>query len=252
MNLMTTAGAAGTTDEQFQEALDRFGGEHVNYRNFLYRNLQQDDDMYFARLARAADKARELAERREETLARLDQLPALRERAIRQYGSVEAYAEHLAAEDEAELDSDVSMYMESYERSRAEHLREVYEENRRDESYLDVEHLSWVANGARAGAAGDPTNGRSDFWSRRTRSGVVDDVRDAAANVSGNRLQAYDDEIRVYSALLAATTDADRQAMLRERIGVIEQIKAADTRLVTQDVESEGAAGAIRGATQGE
>ena len=39
--------------------------------------------------------------------------------------------------------------------------------------------------------------------------------------------------------------------MLRERIGVIEQIKAADTRLVTQDVESEGAAGAIRGATEG-
>ena len=253
MSLMSTAGAEGTTDEQFQEALDRFGGEHVNYRNFLYQSLQQDEEIYFSRLGRAAEKARELEERREATLERLErleELPALRERAIRQYGSVEAYAEHLAAEDEAELDADVAMYMESYERSRAENLRRVYEENRRDEAYLDVEHLGWVASGAAVGGDGDPTNGRSDFWSRRTRNSVVDDVRDAAASISGNRLQAYDDEIRVYNALLAVTTDEGRRRMLTERISVIEQIKAADSRLVTQNVESEGAAGAIRGASE--
>ena len=62
------------------------------------------------------------------------QLPALRERAIRQYGSVEAYAEHLADQDEAELDCDVQTYMQSYNASRERHLREVYEDGRRDEA----------------------------------------------------------------------------------------------------------------------
>ena len=237
----------GALDEEgFQEALDRFSGAHVNWRNYLYRPLEQDEQVYMGRLQRAAERAQQLAARREETLARLDELPALRDRAIRQYGSVEAYAEHLADQDEAELDRDVQTYMQSYNASRERHLREVYEDGRRDEAYLADPSLAWVASGARPGAAGDPTHGREDAWARRTRRRLAEDFADEAGGLSENRIQAYDDEVRALTLARDAVSDPRRRALLDERIALIRRLQEADRRLVTEHVSSEGAAGALR------
>src|SRR5690606_29303245 len=102
------------SDEKFEEALARFNDTHIDYRNFLYKELATEEDIYFARLTRAAQEAKVLEDRRNQTLQRLDQYPALKAAVVRQHGTVEAYEAHLLSEDEKKVDDMVLKYMDSY------------------------------------------------------------------------------------------------------------------------------------------
>ena len=225
----------------FREALDQFGGEHVGYRNFLYQPLFQDEQQYMTRLQGAAEEARRLAERREQVLERATQLPAIRAAAIREHGSLEGYAAHLAEQDEATLDARVNEILQSYNRQRDAHMAEVYQGDRRESPYLAGVTPAWVQDGG--------LTQRSDFFARFVRSSRGDDLREQARDISGNRLQAYDDELAVLNLARRATADETRQRILSERISLVEGLRDADRRLGARTteatVETPGAGGTL-------
>ena len=247
--LFDRTSAADISDEDFAAELAAFNAVHIDYRNFLYAPLAEDEARYNARLEGVSRDALRLAQRREEIVARLDQLPALKARAEREHGSVEGYLRSLEERDEAELNERVAEIMETYNRARQGHLEEVYTDHRRDDAYFDHDAAVWVAGGARAGASGDPASGRSDSHGRRIRSRVEGDVLDSARDVSRNRLQAYDDHIAVLEALRQAHAgNATREAAIAEQIAQMQEIKRRDGELMgvtTTDVDSDGAAGTI-------
>jgi len=229
----------------FEEALGQFEELHGDYRNHLYKSLQGDDEIYYARLNEAARKAKLAADKRVQSLARLDQLPALKAAVLRQYGSIEAYAAELEKKDEAELDALVARAQESYNINREAHLREVYEGRRRSSSYLDDANLAYAARGALPGAAGDPYRGRNDLFARWGRESLRNELRDAASEISLNRLQAYADQAAALRLAMSLTTDSVRRNALRGAMERVERLHEADAKL--SGVSSRGAAGALSG-----
>src|SRR5690606_37528006 len=111
-----------------------------DYRNFLYRELLQDEAVLAQRLEKAARDAKLAADKREVAIQRLRQFPALQGNIVQRYGSLEKYAEHLAREDEAEVARKVELATESFKKSREEHLRAVYEDGRRADALLQGVH----------------------------------------------------------------------------------------------------------------
>ncbi|MDF1667484.1 MAG: hypothetical protein P1V97_37430, partial [Planctomycetota bacterium] len=235
----------GMSDEKFAEALDKFNGSHVDYRNYLYKPLAMDEQIYYARLTKAARKAKILEDKRKTRLEKLEKYPALKATVLRRYGTLEKYADHLAREDEKELDAQVATYLESYNLNREAHLKEVYEGNKRGGSYLNTEHALWVANGAKAGAPGDPYRGRNDYFARSGREGLVSDFREAAFGISKNRIEAYSDQEAALRLALKTTDDPEKKKLIGELISALGEIKDKDAKLGS--VTSDGAVGALRG-----
>jgi len=232
-----------TTDES--EALAREAGAHVHHRPWLnYRdNKNAALDLTTQPWVLAIDADEEVS-------------PALRASIVRRYGSVEAYADALVRDDEAEIEREVNTYVDSYNLTRARHLEEVYRGNRRDGPLLaDVDHLDWLLAGGRAGAPADPFDGRTDVFADWGRERARAALASAWSDASRNRLQAYDDEAEVLAAVagslrrrgradLAAVLDSNRAAVLllrtadqalidgnglidtRDRQGLIERVRS--------------------------
>ncbi|MCW8140921.1 MAG: FAD-dependent oxidoreductase, partial [Planctomycetota bacterium] len=166
-DLLRVTGDPASTPEQVREAVARHHEAWGEYRNFLYGPLHQDEVLYASRLEKAARRAKILADERAAALARLASQPALRRNIEARHGSLEAYADARAREDEASITREVEEYTAAYLRDRDAHLREVYEGNRRGSDLLaGLEHADWLARGARPGAAGDPWDGRTDPFAR--------------------------------------------------------------------------------------
>ena len=245
--LFHAAGDAELSAEEFETALDDFDQSQAEFRNFLYRALDRDEQLYQSRIERLAERARANEDRSAEIRERLEQLPALRAAVERRHGSIDAYIRARTADENADIEEDLTEALRVYGRDRERHLREVYTDNRRDDAYLASSAARrFAALGGRPGSEGDPTRGRSDLAARRVRQALVSDLADEARNVSENRLQAYDDHAAALRLVRSATTDPARQAALDRRIAMVERLQRADRRLVLgQDVESEGAAGAL-------
>ncbi len=226
--------------DTLEAAAEGYHAAWTAYRDYLYAPLQQDEVIFAGRLERAAREAKLADDRRAAALERLAEHPALRRSVESRYGSLDGYAEHLVREDEAELARQVELASESYNRAREEHLREVYEEGRRDEPLLDAlsaGELGWALRGGRAGAPGDPYGARTDPFAELGRGRVRSRLSDALGDASRNRLQAYDDEAAVVRAALGALGDeaGELGAPLRDLLRRIERTRAMDDALVHGD-----------------
>jgi hypothetical protein len=214
---------------------DAYHAAHNDYRNFLYRALEEDEIELARRLEGVARRAKLTADKQRTTLKKLGQYPALRARALKDFPTLEAYAAHHAREAESELQEEVRKVFKSYERARAKHLEGVYAGPRRKSAFLaDVSDVDWLLAGAQPGAAGDPSQGRSDIFGRKARERSLAGLHDALGEVSSNRLQAYEDEreliARARKALLGAgRTDAG--ALLSEYLARIDRLADADQQL---------------------
>jgi len=224
------AAAAADSPAAFEAALDGYHDAWTAYRDHLYAPLHQDEALLAERLKRPAEAAKEAADTRAEVLERIAQRPELRARVVRDHGSLEAYAEHLVAEDEAELAAETQRYFTSYTHDRERHLREIYREHRRDAPLLDgVDDLSWLLTGADPDADADPYGGRGDVFARMGRWTTRRGLRGALKDASRNRPQAYEDELEVLDAL--ATVYAGRPTFL----DVIAERRASVRELMQKD-----------------
>ncbi|MGE0712820.1 MAG: hypothetical protein AB7N76_34345 [Planctomycetota bacterium] len=228
-------GDRSRSKQQVSDAADRYHAAWIDYRNYLYRPLNVEEARFAERLEGVARDAKLAADRRQAALDKLKKYPALARRVEAQSGSVERYAEHLVATDEAEIARKVSQYGESYDRARAALLEDVYDGDRRAGALLaGVEDADWLLLGGKAGAAGDPWSGRSDVFAGWGRSRAQSGLGSALERVSSNRLQAYEDERAVLEAAAQAAERAglgERAALLRDLSAQVERTRAMDEQL---------------------
>ncbi len=250
---------ANATPESISAAARRLHTAWTDYRDFLYRPLQQDEVLFAARLERAARKAKLATDRHDAAIKRIANHPALLARTIKSHGSLEGYADRLVAEANAELQKEIATYADSYNTARDTHLEEVYDANRRDSSYLDgVDALDFVIAGATPGSVGDPYANRTDALARRGRDKLREGLHDALDSPSGNRLQAYEDELEVLNAVraslrandqadLAEALDATRSAVNKTRVLDEQLVHGADGGFLTT-LSSKGVSGTLESA----
>ena len=231
------AGDPNATPAQVKEASDKYHDAWIDYRNYLYTPVYMEEALYAERLGGLAREAKLAADKRAAALDRVAKHPAMRKSMERRYGSLEGYADHLMKADEAELDRKANMYSESYVNALGEGLEKVYRGNVREEGILDgVEDLDWHLRGGVEGAAGDPYGRRSDLLASAGRSWSDRGMRAALKNTSTNRIQAYDDEAEILTAMatdLRARGLAGNAAPIEDLLKLIERTKTMDMELVT-------------------
>ncbi|MBL4850593.1 MAG: succinylglutamate desuccinylase/aspartoacylase family protein [Planctomycetes bacterium] len=221
-DLIAASADPKVTPASLEAALKAAGTAWADYRNFLYTPLQSHELMLAARLERHATQAKVLADRRRATLERIQTRAALRANVERRYGSLEGYAKARLRADEAELQAKVDGLLTRAALEREQLWKEVYEGERRKEALLaNVADLPWLLAGARRGAVGDPFGAREDAFARWGRNRASEKLRDALRGVSSNRLQAYQDERALYSALSTS---------LAGRTELIARVQAASER----------------------
>jgi hypothetical protein len=224
------------TPASVRAASDAYHNAWIDYRDFLYGPLHADELTLAARLEKVARQARILATRREGTLARLDRVPSIKANVISRFGSLEAYSSHLLRKDEEELQAKVKTYLQSYEATRSDHLREVYEDNRRSGDLLaGIQQPEWALRGSRTNSPRDPWGSRGDLFARWGRTNSTKGVAAALGNVSSNRLQAYEDEAALLERL-AAMAKADGRAGVSDELTLalerVKRLHRADAALV--------------------
>jgi hypothetical protein len=241
------------TRESIQEATDAYHTAWVDYRNYLYTPLQNDEMIFAERLEGVARRAKLAADERAASLERLNdpRFSALRDNIVARYGSIEAYSEHLTSESEADLLGDVETYTDSYNLNRENHLAEVYEDGRRDASILaDVDHGLWSVAGGEVGALGDPLNGRSDLFSNMARSRARGAFLDALGDPSDNRLESYEDEaalLSLASEYLAENGRDNLTAPIDETTGFVRATAVLDHNLFNGDGSIDTTGDEVRG-----
>jgi len=224
-----TPEAAATAAEAYHEAW-------IGYRDFLYGPLHMDEAQLAQRLEGLARRAKIDADKRQAAIERVEAHPSLKARMIARYGSLEAYAEHLLSESEAEISKDVNTYVESFNLNRKKHLDEVYFSNRRGTSFLDgLQYRDWLLSGGAAGSEGDPWSGRTDPWAAWGRNRAKSSLADALAGAGTNRLQAYEDEAALFTRLAEQARDRGQVEVaetLERRAAVAKALRDADESLI--------------------
>lgn len=207
--------------ESVSAGAEAIHGAFTDYRDFLYTPLLLDEARFAARMARVARKAKLAEDQRVDVRGRLAGHKALEAEIHGRHGTTDLYASQLSAKEDKKLARDVATFVDSYERSRAEHLREVYEDHRRDSPLLER-------------SLDDPYRGRDDLLARKARERERAHLRDALLDVSQNRLQAYADEAELLSAA-AASLRARGRPDLAESLDAlkarVQAIAEADRRL---------------------
>jgi hypothetical protein len=224
-----------------------------DYRRFLYRPLEVDDAVFSDRLVTVARDAKLEADERAALIARVTNKPALLASIKGRHGTVEAYADARLGKRQREIASRAKAALDSYEKSRDEHLDAIYRDNRRETPFLQgVDNLDWLLGGGRPNAVGDPWNGRADFNARKARQSALRDLSSGFLSVSRNKLESYDDEIELFKRLAARMRHDGRNEeakVIDARREQVEALVAADRALTGN---SEGATGAVERALSGE
>lgn len=229
---LLAAARAGASPARLAELLDRFQEAHIAYRDLLLRDVVAAEATYNASLARAARAAKVMADERAAAESRLRLLPALRASVVARHGSVEAYLDSLTRDRRAELEADLERAMTTLERARAAALRAVYDENRRGGAYLP--------SGGRA------AEGLLGYFERL---GVRSELR----NLSGNRSQAYDDELAALAHVRAAVAnDPARRALVDDAIATTSEIGRRDRALFRGDEPAAAPTPGLRGVLERE
>lgn len=221
------------------------------YRAFLYRPLEVDDAVFSDRLVKVARDAKLEADERAALLTRVAKSPALLASIKERHGSLEAYADSRLGKRRSEIEAKAKAALDSYEQSRDKHLKGIYEDNRRDTAFLqDVDNLDWLLGGGQRDAVGDPRNGRTDFSSRKARQRAQRELNESLLQVSGNKLESYDDEISLLDRVAARMRQDGREALAGVIDAQREQVQAlvaADRALIGN---STGATDALEGALE--
>ena len=208
----------------------------IGYRDFLYGPLHLDEAQLAQRLEGLARRAKIDADKRQAAIQRVEAHPALKARMVDRYGSLEAYAEHLLSESEAEISKDVNTYVESFNLNRKKHLDEVYFSNRRETSFLaGLPNDDWLLSGGAAGTSGDPWSGRTDLWAEWGRDRAKSSLADALAGAGTNRLQGYEDEASLFTRLADQARgrgQAEVAEVLARRAAVAKALRDADESLI--------------------
>jgi len=243
--------------EEVRAASDAYHGAWIDYRDYLYGPLHAEEIRLAEKLEGLAEKAKLAEDKRKAAVDNLGQNPNLAENLIKRFGSVEAYADHLTKQGNAELDAEVNELLESYEQRRRAQLEGVYRAGRRSEPFLaDLGHMDWALRGARAGDPGDPWRGRTDTFSKHGRERARAGLEDALSGGSKNRLQAYEDEASVYASMATLFRDRGQRELAEEferRREIVRATGQADTALYENggaiDARArQGLSDAIRGA----
>jgi len=213
---LDAAREANATPESLQAAAEAYDTAWTRYRDFLYAPLFAAEAQVAHRMEALAETAKELDDKRREVLARIERFPRLRQSIRTHHGSLEAYAQHLVAEDEATLQADLDRILGSYERQRREQLREVYDANRRSGSYLTAAVTAELIRGA--------TRTGSLVWRSQLRE-----------RASQNRLQTYADELQVFALAQQLVRDEAQRAALEDYAERVRATHAADEQLAHGD-----------------
>jgi hypothetical protein len=183
------------------------------YRRYLLAPLLEEEARFTGRLRKAAVRAKRLADERTAALARLGNLPGLRDTVLTTHGSEDAYLDALQRERRERLEADLRTYGEAYARAMASHTDAVFHGERREAAYLE---------------GIDPT---APFAARPA-------LRSALRQASANRLQTYADEAEVL-ALATRLRGGEPFAHAARRV---EAERAADGALA----DARGLSGALR------
>jgi hypothetical protein len=220
-------------------ASDAYHQAWTAYRDHLYRPLHLEEARLARRLEPLAREAKRSADQRAAIRSLLARHPLLGSHAASQAGSVPAYAKALTQGADEALRQRIERVLTSYQRAREQQLEAVYRGPRRPTPFLgELADDGWLLRGARAGQAGDPWTGRGDLLARRGRAGARADLRDALAEPSRNRLQAYEDELAVLEAARRALQKVGRDdlvAGLDAGIDRVRRTQALDQRLIGGD-----------------
>ncbi len=212
---------------ELEAALAAHAQAWTGWRDHLLAPLAAEDARLQARLAGFARRAKILADERAAATVGLEAQPALAARIVARHGSLEAWADARAREDEASLQDDVDLALAAHTRARDEVLRAAYGAPRRGAPlFAGVSHLEWAARGGLA--AGDPWRGRRDplaAWARRSARSTFDA---ALGRASRNRLEAYGDERAVLE--LAARLLGARGVPVRSAAALATRAEALDAR----------------------
>ncbi|HBP18683.1 MAG TPA: hypothetical protein DEA08_12965 [Planctomycetes bacterium] len=199
--LLATANAS-PSPERLREASEQYREAYNGYRDHLYQPLELQEAIFADRLQRYARQAKLLADRREAALAKVAGNAALERSLSERHGSLEAYAASLTQDEEAKLERELSLYVDSYNTNREAALEDVYRGNRREGSWLaGLEHREWLLSGAPTGASNDPFAERGDVFANWGRSRARSSFEDLLGSGSRNRLQTYEDEQELLQAL---------------------------------------------------
>jgi hypothetical protein len=202
----------------------------IAYREYQTRSLDADEATLATRLAKLARTAKVNADGRAAAVDRVRKHSALTKSVVARYGSVDAYAAARAKADEDALAASLSTALRSYEASRAEHLRQVYEEGRRGAPLLkDVEHLDWLL-----GEGSDPYGDASGPFARLGRYRLRANLESALRAPSANRLETYRDEADVLEAVASGLRSRGQANAARAVATVLDglrRLEAADTQL---------------------
>lgn len=200
--------AAATSPDEVAAAAARYGDAWTAWRDHLLTGAVIEDARLRERLEKIARRAKLLDDERRAARAALERAPALRDDAVRRHGSVDAWAEARAAEDEARVRADLEAALAAHTRAVDAITAAAYGAPRRAAPLLDgVAHLPWLLLGAAAGAPGDPWGDRADVLARWGRDRARAGLDRAHGRASPNRLQAYDDQAAVLAAAAAALRD---------------------------------------------
>lgn len=219
-------------------ALEEFRAAHESWRERQLAPAGELERRFQRDLESAAEEARRRHETRAELVRRLEQLPALKARAIAEHGSVEAF---VAAREEAKdkaLQAQVEEAGARLEEGRLALLQQLATEGRRDGDYLETEGRDWLARGAQAGGAGDPFAGRTDLPARRSRRSLREDWLEGARRVSENRPQSFADQLAVLRlARRVAKNDAQRTSLDSE-LAQLQELARLDAAMLTPATET--------------
>ncbi|MEZ6183616.1 MAG: hypothetical protein R3F62_01245 [Planctomycetota bacterium] len=205
------------TPDAVEAAAREYHDAYGAWRNFLFADVQAQDAWLAQHAEGMAELAKEAQDRRALVLQRVERLPNLKARVLADHGTLEAYAEHLVAEDEAELITTMNGYLETYNQRREEGLEAVYESNERGTPLVNK------LQGSALSALTAPAAGTA--FSRMARPAEVDRFEEALGKPSKNRFESYGDESLLLEELersLRATSReplAERVKLVRELVG---------------------------------
>jgi hypothetical protein len=212
-----------------------------DYRDFLYRPVFQEELLFAARLEKLARDAKVSADRRSVTVERLKKSPNLAKNITGRYGSLEAYAEHLNKENDAELGAKIEDAAKRFEANRRGHLAEIYTEEDTGPMLAGVEGLESAFGGP--GAYGD----RTDGYASHGRSADLRALRRALANPPEGRLGTYGAEAELLEAAKAALLsrgEDDLATALDSTLGLVSSNESKDRAI--GKMAKKGLSGALR------
>jgi DNA uptake protein ComE-like DNA-binding protein len=215
------------TEEALNGAVLDYHMAWIDYRNWLYTPLFQAETIFANRLESVARDAKLAEDKRSAMLATLENNPGLAENILSRHASLDAYAQAITAEADAQVERDVDMYMKSYQDARDASMRDVYEGERRDGAMLDgVSELAWSREVESGGFMG--------IGARTSRDRIVTKLR----TVSDNRLQTYEDEaevIRYAQSQLRKSGQTELADSLDALVTLVERTQAADENVYNGD-----------------